>query len=134
MAKNKGGRPPKLTPETVNKLEEAFAIDATVEEACFYAGISRQTYYEWIKDDPKLADRMEAMRNRPVLKARKTVVDALTDPDHAKWYLERKSKKEFSSRTELTGKEGAPIETKDIGVMTQEEIDEYLKAKINGSS
>jgi hypothetical protein len=39
------GRPVEFTADVVKKLEEAFSIDATVEEACFYANISRQTYY-----------------------------------------------------------------------------------------
>jgi len=35
MRKNLGGRPSKMTKEVVKKLEEAFAIDATITEACF---------------------------------------------------------------------------------------------------
>jgi len=42
---NKTGRPSKLIPECVKKLEEIFALDGTVEEACFFADISRQTFY-----------------------------------------------------------------------------------------
>lgn len=103
------GRPSKLTPETVKKLEEAFAIDATVEEACFYADISRQTYYEWIKQNPKLADRFEALRQRPVLTARQAVVRSLNNPDYAFRYLERKRKDEFAQRVENTGKDGKDL-------------------------
>lgn len=94
-------RPSKQTPESVKKLEEAFAMDATVEEACFYAGISRQAYYEWIKESPELGDRFEALRNNPVLKARKTVVESLNNPDYAFRYLERKKKDEFAVKTEI---------------------------------
>lgn len=111
MAKRKhpGGRPPKSTPETMKKLEEAFALDATVQEACFYAGISTVTYYDWVKQDPGLANRLDALRNKPVLKARKTVVDSLGNPDFAFKYLERKRKDEFSPRVENTGKDGAAL-------------------------
>jgi hypothetical protein len=35
--KDVGGRPSKLSPEVVKKLEEAFSLDATVEECVFYA-------------------------------------------------------------------------------------------------
>lgn len=50
-------RPTKLNELTVKKLEEAFLIGATVEEACFYADISKQTYYNWSKENPELFDR-----------------------------------------------------------------------------
>lgn len=106
---SKGGRPSKQTATTVKKLEEVFALDGSVEEACFYAGISRETYYQWIKADQSLSDRFEALRNKPVLKARKTVVDSLANPDYAFRYLERKKKDEFSTRVENTGKDGKDL-------------------------
>ena len=101
----------KMTPDVVNKLKEVFAIDGTIEEACFYAGISRQTYYDWIKKNKELFDEFQALRERPVLKARQTVVKSLDNPDYAFKYLERKKKDEFSPRQELTGKDGNPIQT-----------------------
>lgn len=108
--KNKGGRPTVMTPEVVAKLEQAFAIDATVEEACSYADISRDSFYDYLKINPKFSDRIADLRNRPVLKARQTIVKALETSDGAKWYLERKAKKEFSSRSEITGADGGAIE------------------------
>lgn len=102
MAKNKGGRPSEMSEEKVKKLEEVFAIDGTIEEACFYADISKQTYYDWLKRKPELIDRFDALRNRPVLKARQTVVKSLDNPDHAFKYLEKKRKKEFGNAVDLT--------------------------------
>lgn len=99
----------KMTPEAIKKLEEAFAIDATVGEACFYADISEPTYYNFVKKNPQLLEKFNRLRNKPVLKARKTVVDSLDDPNHAKWFLERKKKKEFGERKEVTGADGEPI-------------------------
>ena len=105
--KSLGGRPTKLNKDVVKKLEEAFSIDATVEEACFYADISRETFYNWMKADKKLFDRLEALRARPVLTARQTVIRAIKDnPDIAMKYLERKKKAEFSPRQEITGADG----------------------------
>lgn len=102
---------PKLTPETIRKLEGAFAIDASVKEACYYADISTDTFYRWIKLYPKLSYKLERLREKPVLKARQTVVKSLDQPDYAFKYLERKKKDEFSPRQELTGKDGNPIQT-----------------------
>jgi len=107
----KGQIKQKLTEDTIRKLEEAFAIDASVKEACYYADISTDTYYRWIKEFPELSDKLERLREKPVLKARQTVVKSLDNPDYAFKYLERKKKDEFSPRHELTGKDGNPIET-----------------------
>lgn len=105
-----GGRPPKFTDPVVRKLEEVFALDGTVEEACFYAGISRETYYVHIKEKPELADRFEALRLNPVLKARQTVVKRLADNyQNAMDYLARKRKGEFTARSEVTGADGQPL-------------------------
>jgi len=42
---NKGGRPTKMTPEVIAKLEYAFAISCTDQQACIYAEISVDTLY-----------------------------------------------------------------------------------------
>ena len=114
MAVNKNGSYTKLTEETVKALEQAFSIDATVEEACFFADISKQTYYNWIKDNEKMKERFDALRQKPILKARQELVKGLTNFDNAMKYLERKKKAEFSTRTELTGKEGEKLIEKQI--------------------
>lgn len=99
--KNKGGRPTIKTEAKVNLLRHAFALDATVEEAIFYANISKQTYYDWIKADKELADELEALRNKPVLRARQIVIKGMEDsPELAMKYLERKKKAEFALKTE----------------------------------
>jgi hypothetical protein len=95
------GRPTKLTPETIKKLEEVFAMDGTVKEACFYAGISTQTYYTFVKNEPEFLDRFNALRESPVLKARKAIFDNLDKPQCAQWYLSRKRKEEFTDKEEV---------------------------------
>lgn len=104
------GRPQEWGDDIVRKLEEVFALDGTISEACFYAGISRDMYYRYVKEDAEkgskereLYDRFQALRERPILKARQTIVKGLDEPENARWYLERKRKAEFSSRTELAG-------------------------------
>lgn len=109
--KDVGGRPSVMTEAVLLKLEQAFAIDSTVEEACSYADISRDAFYDYIKKNPKFSDRIADLRQRPILLARQTIVSGLNSPEHARWYLERKRKKEFSSRTELTGEDGKDLPT-----------------------
>ena len=93
------GRPTVDTPEMRQKIEEAAAYDCSVAEIALYAGISRETFYQIIKKDKRFSDRIEQLRQNPILKARKTVVGALNDPYHAQWYLERKRKDEYSMKT-----------------------------------
>lgn len=116
---------PKLTEDTIRKLEEAFSIDASVKEACYYADISTDTYYRWIKEYPELSYKLERLREKPVLKARQTVVKSLDQPDYAFKYLERKKKDEFSLRSELTGKDGKDL-MPDQKKLIADSIEDYL--------
>lgn len=95
------GRPTKFSVEIINKLKEAFAIGAGVEEACFYAEIDKGTYYNWIKDNEVLFNEFQRLKQKPILKARQEVVKGLEgNPEFSLKYLERKKKDEFSLRTE----------------------------------
>lgn len=90
----------RIDQEAVKKLEEAFSIGADISAACFFANISRQTYYNWAKSFPELAERFDSLRERPVMRAYKTIAENLGKPETARWYLERKRKDEFSTKTE----------------------------------
>ena len=92
----------KLSEDSVNKLKEAFAIGADVSAACFYADISRQTYYNWEKENPELKEKFDRLKEKPVLKAYQTIAKGLDDINTAKWYVERKRKKEFGNNLDIT--------------------------------
>lgn len=79
-----------MTPETLNKLEEVFALGGSDKEACFYAGISHQTLYNYQENNPEFVERKEALKETPILKARRTVVKSLEEPNSAWRMLERK--------------------------------------------
>lgn len=90
-----------LDSEKLLKLEQAFAIGCTDKEACSYAEITEhQLYYYQNEINKDFAARKEELKEKPILKARQTVVKSLDEPEHAKWYLERKRKNEFSQRIE----------------------------------
>lgn len=92
--------PKKLTPETLQKIEQAAALDCTMPEIALFANVSVSSLYNWMESDPVFKQRLEELRNSPVLKARTTIVEKLDQADTAKWYLERKKKSEFAQRTE----------------------------------
>ena len=100
--KSNAGRPTDMTVETVNKLEEVFAIGGTDKEACFYANISHQTLYNYQEKYPEFVERKEALKEKPVLKARQTVVQSLSDPKNAQWFLSKKLNKEFGDKVDVT--------------------------------
>ena len=92
----------KLDENTVNKLKEAFSIGADVSAACYYAEISRQTYYNWEKDNPKLKEEFDRLKERPILKAYQTVAKTLGDSyQNAMDYLKRKRKIEFGDNSQV---------------------------------
>ena len=93
LQKNKEGRPTKLTEETVSKLENIFKVGANVIEACSYAGISRETYYNGLERDSSFLTKMEAAQHYSDIVAKNVVVDSIVkdkDLGSAKWWLEKK--------------------------------------------
>jgi hypothetical protein len=97
------GRPSEKTPDIIRKIEEAAALGASYKEIAFYAEIHLSTLYRWMEDDPHLRERIEELHERPILKARQTIVKSLEDPNHARWYLEKKRKTEFGTAEQPIG-------------------------------
>lgn len=67
----------KMLPEVVRKLEEAFSIGANISQSCFYADISRDTYYRWINENPELSDRFTAFQDKVPLKAKENIARSI---------------------------------------------------------
>lgn len=87
----------------IAKLEEAAAIDATIDESVFYADISRDSYYRYLDAHPEIRNRLDSLRQRPVLLARQTVIKKLSESyQNAMDYLKRKKKVEFGDTTDIT--------------------------------
>ena len=70
-------RPTVIKSSVVKKLEEAFKMDCTDGEACAYAGISRVTYYKWLKRDKEFAYKMKTAKRWALIRCRKTVMDSV---------------------------------------------------------
>lgn len=97
------GRPSKYTPATVSLLLVAFNNGYNVEEACAYAGIAKQTYYDWEKHKTGFLDAMTRAKQMPNRKAKENILGAMAEGDvnASKWWLERRDP-EFKSKTELS--------------------------------
>lgn len=103
------GRPTLMTSEVIAKLEQAFANAFTDDQACIFAGISKNTLYDYIQRKPEFGNRKEELKSRVDIKAKLALIETITraknpklEPDMAsvKWWLERKCKDEFSLKTE----------------------------------
>ena len=119
----KMGRPPVINEAVLRKLEHAFAIDCTVEEACIYAGIGTRTYYDFIDKHPDFSQTIELLRNIPFLLARQTIIDGIMNNyAQAMDYMSRKRKTEFSHKLELSH---------DGGIKHTHDIDPKAKAAVD---
>ena len=123
MKKNFVGRPPIINDEVMKKLEQCFSLGSSDLEACIFADISPATLYNYQKEHPEFLERKQLLKEKPILKARNTIVKSLDDPKIALEYLKAKCKSEFGQRMEITGTDGAnfsppiinvlPVKTKD---------------------
>jgi hypothetical protein len=98
------GRPTVFDETTLQKLEGAFANDATDEQACFIANISPSSLYNYQKEHPDFLERKKALKDMIKYQAKLRVKEAIEKedrPDTSKWYLERKDN-EFKNKTDIT--------------------------------
>lgn len=79
----------------IQKLEEVWAIGGSDAEAAFYAGISKAALSDFINKRPEISERKQSLQEKPVLKARQTIVRNLDQVQTSQWYLERKRPQEF---------------------------------------
>jgi len=120
------GRKTVMTPETIAKLESAFAQGFSDADACILAEIDVTTLHRYNQKNPNFAKKKEALKRRPLLSSVLLINKAIKEGDvtTAKWYAERKGRDEFSVRNEITGKDGTPIQTI---VLTEKELEEARK-------
>ncbi len=96
----------------IQKLEQVWGIGGSDKEASFFAEISPAALSDFLKRNPKISERKESLKNRPILKARQEVIKGLEgNPEFALKYLERKLPDEFALRQkyEHSGDKENPI-------------------------
>lgn len=91
------GKSPELV---ISKLEYAFSIDCSVEEACCLAMISTSAYYRFLKKRPEFRERFRGFRLIPAINAKITIANELKKGTNYKFawkYLVAKCPEEFSA-------------------------------------
>jgi hypothetical protein len=103
-------RPTIMTDDVIDKLEYAFSLGCSDNEACLHANISPATLYNHQEKNPEFLERKRLLKDSPIFIARQAVIRGMQkNPELALKFLERKNKKEFSLRTEVTGADGTPV-------------------------
>lgn len=88
--------------EICAKLEQSAALDASIEEMCFYADISRFSLMRYLEKYTNFAQRIEKLRQKPILKARQRVVTGIEESyQNSMDYLKRKRKDEFGDNMKV---------------------------------
>lgn len=122
-----------LTPQLQEQFEKLLASGIYINEACEYLGVSRATYYRWIKRGSEEIARLERTPKGKTKSKEKIYVDfyrAMRRAEHspevralALWnnhmkkdwraardFLARRYPDRWSQRLEVTGAGGGPIE------------------------
>ncbi len=103
-------------PEVVSILIDSFNVGMNTTQSCHQAGISRDTFYRWIKKDPVLSDRIEKAKTSTERLAKATIrmklqseneelkTDSRADIPTTRWWAERVLRDEYSTRSENENK------------------------------
>lgn len=96
------GRPTVMTDNVLNKLRQAFSYGCTDNEACVVAGISQETFYNYLKVDKSFLQERDELRLRPIISARQMIVKNIpNDLAHARWYATKKLSQEFGDKMNI---------------------------------
>jgi len=121
------GRPTLMTPEVIAKLKEGFSQGFSIVNACIWADISTDVYFDYCRANPQFSVSCKSLQKKPLIKSILVINKAINDGDvsTAKWYTERKAKDEFSLRNEITGEDGQAIKIQvpKINVVFTDETD-----------
>lgn len=119
--------PIKMTPELVQRLEEAFTYGLTDEEACLSVDISTSIFYEYQGKNPKFKERKEELKKMPNMHAKKVWVKEITGGNYqaSKEWLERRSKDEFSLKIETKNETDVNMSVEVSGA-SDEELDKLI--------
>lgn len=90
-------RPTVFTSKTLQKLEHAFALGCSDDEACIYAKISPSSLYNYQAENHEFLERKRLLRQTPILKARMELIKGFrNNPNLALRFLERTRNSEFN--------------------------------------
>jgi hypothetical protein len=91
------GRKSKYTPDVVKRITDAIQVGATYELACKYAGITRETFYQWINHKPDFSDAVNSAEGQAATRWLGYIEKAAQENtwQAAAWKLERRYPQQY---------------------------------------
>ena len=116
--------------EIIESLQPFLSVGLSRNKACESIGLDPTTLSKWVQADEVLSMKLKGWENSLNKLALQNIADALAKEgetedarkDTSKWYLERRMKQEFSTRTENTGADGGPIEVNNVSELSDDEL------------
>lgn len=103
-------RPTKYNEDRHDRIIDALRKGNTRRASAWAGGIDIDTFLQWIRRFPNFADAVKAAEADAELAMVERVRTAANDQwQAAAWWLERKMKRDWSNRQEITGEDGAPV-------------------------
>jgi hypothetical protein len=95
----------------IKSLKPYLTLGYDLKNACIMAQFTYETVWHWVKKDNTLLIQIQAWQNSVNAKARENVANKIQEGDtnESKWWLERREKKDFSTRQEHTGEDGQEL-------------------------
>jgi hypothetical protein len=140
----KVGRPSKLTPAVKQRLLDAIRAGNYYEAACVYAGIGETTFYRWMERGEKASsgeyrEFWESVKKAEA-EAEARVVALWQQEIPGNWqaardFLARRFSDRWSPKekvqTEVTGKDGGPVEIDDPRTVLLSRLERMAKRKMS---
>jgi hypothetical protein len=98
--------------EVLSHLRDGLMRDYTIEEACFYAGINKLTYYRWMEKCNEFKEMMEKAKSYIARMAKRNIAQEIAsngDIDVSTWWLKHRRRDLYSTRNETSGPDGGPV-------------------------
>jgi len=122
------GRPIECTEAITDEICRWLAQGCSIKATCKIVGIPQETFFAWRKrgeagDEPFASFSERITREVGAgLSARLSKVIHAGDWRADAWMLERMHPDEFGKRTEITGKDGGPVEVHNVTAMIDAEL------------
>jgi hypothetical protein len=103
------------------KALDGYVRGASVTKACKYAGISRDTWYRWLKERQGFAERVAAAYEQVTDRLEETAFEKACAGDSGllQFMLKGRRKEVYGDRREISGPGGAPIQ------IAQKRVEDY---------
>ena len=97
--------------DTYKKVLDAYAEKGTVTAACRCAGISRETFYRWLKEDPKFKAAVDDAYEQVTDDLEESALErAKKDTTLTIFLLKGRKRGVYGDKQELSGPDGGPIQ------------------------